>query len=192
MYAFCFGRYHLGGPLSLRGFDMFGVGDKLASDNLGAAPAVPSEVTVPGSASLGTSSHSSQFDSFSNTMSALAGASCRPQGVSVGSFGRFTLLALASVPVPFRTLAEAGAKSFVFMNAGVLGNAALLRRNAFDSPVRISDSSFLDKPRLSIGCGAVVPVTNVARLEITYSVPLLKSAGDVTKPFQFGVGLTIN
>lgn len=184
-------RYHLGGPMSLRGFDMFGVGDMAASGGLSTAP-VSQTGSQSISATLDSESSTSQFDSFRNTMSALASASCRPQGVSIGSFGRLTLLALASVPVPIRALAETGAKSFVFVNAGVLGNPAMFRRNALDVPVQVTANNILDQPRISMGCGAVIPVANVARLEMTYSVPLLKSSDDVLKPFQFGVGLTIN
>jgi outer membrane protein assembly factor BamA len=197
-------RYHLGGPMSLRGFDLFGVGDKAAVvRGLARRPNVTFTRTRSDDDTNSeedfelTPSTTTSLNALGSTFSSMTSSVCRSDGVSVGSFGRFTLLGLASVPIPIRALASAGAKSFLFVNAGVLGNPALLSHHhpshlPTNNVTAMSVSNLLDKPRVSVGCGAVVPIANVARLELTYSIPLLKSGSDVIKPFQIGVGLTIN
>ena len=46
--------------------------------------------------------------------------------------------------------------------------------------------------RASIGTGLSITLNPNIRLEATYSVPLLKASHDVIKPFQLGVGVSIN
>ena len=45
-------------------------------------------------------------------------------------------------------------------------------------------------PRLSVGCGLTMN-TGPMRLEMTYSIPLLKARDDLTRGFQLGVGLSM-
>ena len=46
--------------------------------------------------------------------------------------------------------------------------------------------------RVSLGWGFAVPLGNAARLELTYALPVLRASTDVVKPFQIGVGMTVN
>ena len=46
--------------------------------------------------------------------------------------------------------------------------------------------------RASVGAGVSLTLSPSITLEVTYSVPILKSTHDVTKPFQVGVGLSLS
>ena len=46
--------------------------------------------------------------------------------------------------------------------------------------------------RASVGAGVSLTLSPSITLEVTYSVPILKSSHDVTKPFQVGVGLSLS
>jgi hypothetical protein len=51
---------------------------------------------------------------------------------------------------------------------------------------------FFGYARASIGTGLSVTFSQMVRVEMTYSVPLLRSNQDQLKAFQLGVGLSIN
>jgi outer membrane protein assembly factor BamA len=53
-------------------------------------------------------------------------------------------------------------------------------------------SPFFGHLRASVGAGVAVMLAPSVNLEITYSIPILKSHHDVIKPFQLGVGLSIS
>ena len=46
--------------------------------------------------------------------------------------------------------------------------------------------------RASVGAGVSLTLSSSITLEVTYSVPILKSSHDVIKPFQVGVGLSLS
>jgi outer membrane protein assembly factor BamA len=118
-----------------------------------------------------------------------------PNGSALGGTTRCTLVTALSFPFPISALAKAGARVFVFGNAGGLGNGIYE-----DNEIK-KVSIFLPKPsmqpifgimRASVGTGVVIPIATAARLEFTYSMPFLKLSDDFTKQFQIGVGVTIN
>jgi outer membrane protein assembly factor BamA len=85
------------------------------------------------------------------------------------------------------SLAQNNGRAFMFFNAGSLGlpNYWAISRNN-------EKLSLFGAPRVSIGGGLSFAFGSAARLEGTYTIPLLKSNSDVVKPFQLGVSLTIN
>lgn len=159
-------RFHLGGPNSLRGFNLFGIGPKL-----------PLEVPPPKPASSTTLSLPRWPLASPDLIS--------PSGPSLGGISKCSLLGVAAVPLPVPALATLGAKLFGFINFGGLGET---RNSSFTNSL----NPLFGQIRLSAGAGIVVPVSSIARLELTYAVPLLKSTTDATKPFQIGVSMTIN
>jgi hypothetical protein len=46
--------------------------------------------------------------------------------------------------------------------------------------------------RASVGAGMSLSLSPAITLEVTYSVPVLKAAHDVVKPFQLGVGVSLS
>jgi hypothetical protein len=46
--------------------------------------------------------------------------------------------------------------------------------------------------RASVGAGISLALSPAITLEVTYSVPVLKAAHDVVKPFQLGVGVSLS
>ncbi len=164
--------------MSLRGFENYGVGSRSLSDTavLSSPPSSSSSATV--------------------SVPSMSLSSVSPLGASLGGSYRATLLGMLSVPVPLLTLASAGARAFLFVNAGILG-----KPNFWKSPTQDSSSTTMtstpirilsDNCRLSMGCGISLPVGEAARIELTYSVPLKQHMSDVTKPFQIGLGITVN
>lgn len=158
-------RFHLGGPNSLRGFNLFGVGPRLPQEIAPPKPTAPPASTLP--------PWPVQTDPVS------------PHGPSLGGISKCSLLGLAAVPLPVPALAKLGAKIFGFLNFGGIGETT-------GASFANAANPLFGQIRLSAGAGVVVPVANVARLELTYAVPLLKSSTDAVKPFQIGVGVTIN
>lgn len=51
---------------------------------------------------------------------------------------------------------------------------------------------FFGYVRASIGAGVSLTLSPAIKLEVTYSIPILKSSHDITKPFQLGVGLSLS
>jgi outer membrane protein assembly factor BamA len=165
-------RFHLGGPHSLRGFNLFGIGPRLPLEVLPPLPPKPS-AAVSASASSSSLPH---WPVSTNPVSL--------SGPSLGGVSKCSLLGIAAVPLPVPVLARLGAKLFGFINFGGIGETKL--------PLFSSANPLFGQIRLSAGAGVVVPVSNIARLELTYAIPLLKSSTDAVKPFQIGVGMTIN
>jgi hypothetical protein len=149
--SFLSDRYHLGGPLSLRGFAPGGVGVRAADKQ-----------------------------------------------DSLGGDTKSSFVALLSVPVPFPALAAASMRAFAFANVGSLGNSdywCMGISNAADGS-SVLKSKFIPLfgyIRASVGAGLSLSLGGVARVEATYSLPLLKAKHDVTSnAFQLGVGLSIS
>lgn len=136
-------RFYLGGPLSLRGFNNYGIGSRVTP-------------TAGGS----------QF------------------GDPLGGISKSSLLFLLSVPIPLVSLAQNNGRAFMFINAGSIGSpnywATKEKSNIFGSP------------RVSVGGGLSFAFGSAARIECTYTIPLLKNDNDIVKPFQLGVSLSIN
>ena len=143
-------RYHLGGPLSLRGFDHYGVGGRCDPRKGGAA-----------------------------------------LGDACGGTSILSLLSYLSIPFPFSGLKDYG-RAFAFINAGSLGSCDYWRPPSPGQTRSLAGLLGLDALRASLGGGVVVNVNNSVRIECTYSLPLLKADRDVVKPFQLGLGLTVN
>ena len=108
-------------------------------------------------------------------------------GDPFGGISKSSLLLSLSVPIPVMSLAQNNGRAFMFFNAGSLGspNYWAISRNK-------EKLSLFGAPRVSIGGGLSFAFGSAARLEGTYTIPLLKSNSDVVKPFQLGVSLTIN
>ena len=142
-------RYHNGGPMSIRGFDYYGVGAR-GDPNTGG----------------------------------------NINGDSVGGMSKLNLIALLSMPIPQKTAAAAGGRVFVHCNIGSIGPLVYWKSSNFLTP-NIFGLAF-DNLRASLGGGVSFQIMNSIRLEMSYSLPLLRASHDVLKPFQIGVGMTIN
>ena len=95
----------------------------------------------------------------------------------VGGNTKASLMVSLHCPVPLRAMAESGCRSFVFLNCGSIGRGA-------------SSGSVFGFPRLSVGLGGSFAL-GPARLECTYSLPLLRAEQDQLKQVQIGAGLTL-
>lgn len=138
-------RFHLGGPLSLRGFHNYGVGDRNSSLSGG-----------------------SQF------------------GDPLGGVSKSSLSFLLSVPIPIKSLAQNNGRAFVFANGGSVGSYNYWFQKNKDV------INLFGYPRVSVGGGLSFTLGSSARIEGTYSIPILKTNDDISKPFQLGVSLSIN
>ncbi len=169
-------RYTLGGPLSLRGFDMHGVGPR----------------------SFRGREHHLQTHG-SNPYGKPSGFAA-PVGDSLGGVGAASGLALLSFPLPFRDMADklGGVRAFAFANVGSVASTMywahyycrMLDTGSNDHHGHMPP--FWGPPRASVGGGISVAFAPSARLELTYSIPLLKADHDSTRGFQIGLGLTVN
>lgn len=157
-------RYTLGGPFSLRGFDLHSVGNQ--------AEACAFPTISPGK----TPTKGTGGEDFSVYDADAAGR-------ALGSLSRGSLIAALSVPIPVVDIAKAGGRAFVFANVGGLGGA--------DCPGTVAGSSVFGAPRVSIGGGFAFNFASQARIEVTYSVPVHCTPRDQINTFQFGIGLTI-
>jgi outer membrane protein assembly factor BamA len=120
-------------------------------------------------------------------------------GDSLGGDSKSSLLVSLSVPVPIQILAQNKARAFLFLNLGSLGHlydwrkALILRSNGDKSSVINTEKNpFFGYTRCSIGGGLSFLVAQQLRLELTYSIPILKSIQDNCKNFQLGISLNIN
>ena len=145
LFVLC--RYHAGGPLSLRGFDLYGIGER----------AERRKVLVPSPSSGDATSRSDL-------------------GIpdALGGGARCSLLALLSVPVPIHALATNGLRAFAFLNFGSLGSADYWGKNHQRSTMASRAGPLFGYMRASVGGGVVMPIASAARVEFTYSLPLLK------------------
>ena len=133
-------RYHLGGPLALRGFDLYGAGPR------------------------------ANYSTGGNVLT---------KGDSLGANRKAQILALVSSPLPTRTWLPT-MRAIAFASAGAASSG---EHKSWLFP--------FGYPRASIGCGVTGSLGGLARIEVTYSVPLLKAEDDVTKGFQLGIGLSM-
>jgi len=187
-------KYQLGGPLSLRGFEVSGIG----------ARAFRSEADAT---STGSSSGSSGgLGSISSRVVDL--------GDSMGGDSRSSFLAALSVPIPLTSGAKSASggaqlRAFVFVNGGSLGNSSYWKLSsvALANSRRLSEAPPTAQPavslqgramplfgylRASTGAGLSLSLADSVRLELCYSVPLFHARQDNLKAFQLGLGLTIN
>jgi outer membrane protein insertion porin family len=165
-------RFSLGGPLSLRGFDMNGVGPRSFS---------------------GRGHH---LESHGSNRYGRPHGYMAPIGDSLGGVGVASAAAILSVPLPFRDMSDklSGVRAFTFLNIGSLGNPqywAQFYCRQLGTGV-MSRVPFWGAPRASAGGGISVAFAPSVRLELTYSVPLLKSDHDSTRGFQIGLGMSVN
>lgn len=133
-------RYHLGGPLSLRGFDVYGAGPR------------------------------ANYNSGGNILT---------KGDSLGANRKAQVLAMISSPLPSRSWLPT-MRAIFYASAGAASSG---EHKSWLFP--------FGYPRASIGCGLTSSLAGMARVEVTYSVPLLKAEEDITKGFQLGVGVSM-
>lgn len=173
-------RYHLGGPFSMRGFQLYGAGYQ-GSDVTSHADSLKNSTVGKSGYNLSqlTGSNSGAIDE---------------DGASLGGVSKCTLLASLSVPLPVESLARTGATAFGFVNFGGVGSPSIYDFNHRHGVASIDNEKPLlfGAMRMSLGCGVAVPLGSAARLELTYALPVLRASTDVTKPFQIGVGMTVN
>lgn len=80
-----------------------------------------------------------------------------------------------------------GIDGFVFANAGAIGGT--LWPLAPLASITSTPSSLLTSMRAAAGAGLALDV-GVAKLELTYAIPLIRAANDIVKPFQLGIGMS--
>lgn len=126
-----------------------------------------------------------------------------PGGDVLGGQLRYNALAAISAPVPVDTLAKHGARAFGFCSAAaILTPSAWKNKDLIDILSGKSYSNSLSgnknlleeaigSARVSVGCGLSLPI-GPARLELTYSVPVLKTSSDSVRQFQVGLGVSIS
>lgn len=130
--------YHIGGPLSLRGFVPYGGGPRSYKEDM-----------------LKSKDYT---------------------GNAMGGTKKASVLALLSFPFPSNWYPETN-RTFLFFNMAALGEGPL--------------STGFASPRASIGAGLSFSMSNAARIEMTYSIPVLRSSHDAVKPFQLGVAMNL-
>lgn len=101
-------------------------------------------------------------------------------GDSIGGLVKINVSAILSCPLRLPWPGLHDARGFFFLNRGSLGMGD-----------RSSIRNYFGFPRLSIGSGMAINISSAARLEVTYSVPLVYARHDIIKPFQIGVGFSI-
>lgn len=119
-------------------------------------------------------------------VSPIAGGS--QHGDPLGGISKSSLLLLLSVPIPIASFAQNSGRAFMFFSSGSIGSPYYWAT----SHKNIEKSSIFGSPRLSVGGGLSFAYGSSARIEGTYTIPILKGNNDVVKPFQLGVSLSIN
>ena len=156
-------RFFLGGPMSLRGFHLYGAGPR-------------------GTAVTPTR----QNDMLPMLRS---GDLCGVDDDALGGMTRVVGMLGLSAPLPFKFTSSENVRTFIFANYG-----ALLPHSMWPL-VPIAKSLSLQEAispfRVSIGCGVSYSL-GPARLELTYALPVRMARHDVIKPFQIGIGLSMN
>lgn len=161
-------RFTAGGPMNLRGFDMHGVGPRSFVGREG--------YLSPGSYQV-------------NPDQAVGN---HPIGDAIGGVGVASTSVVLSVPIPIPSENQkfGGIRAFTFATTGTVASPASWSQLA--AVTRSGGAWWSCAPRVTVGGGFSVAFAPTARMEITYSVPVLKSAHDVVRGFQLGLGLTIN
>ena len=98
-------------------------------------------------------------------------------GNPVGGTAKVSLLASLHCPIPVKSIADSGGRTFLFFNCGNIGSG-------------LSSALSFGFARASLGIGASFSL-GPARFECTYALPILKADQDVVKQFQFGAGLDL-
>jgi outer membrane protein assembly factor BamA len=101
---------------------------------------------------------------------------------ALGGTFRCNALAALSGPFPFQFPTSESIKPFAFVNCGTVLDSAVSS---------ISPKVFLDSLRVSGGCGLSYAI-GPARLEVTYALPIRHTEHDLLKPFQIGIGISMN
>lgn len=197
-------RYTLGGPMSLRGFQDFGVGPQAQgrrSEKQDTSTLSPKHTAFP---SL-TTAHGGKED-FTLTPTATQQGIPSPrdtgdtdwnaldlqeQGSAVGGLTKITLLGLVSAPIPFFGLDEQGFRSFLFVNMGSLGQGQWLAPTNGSYDWQQQWRGLFGVPRASVGGGISWNFANQMRVECTYALPLVVGEEDRLKQVQLGIGLTL-
>lgn len=109
-------------------------------------------------------------------------------GDSIGGLVKTNAIAALSFPIPWKVLS--GTNGLLFLNGGTLG-LGVMAPNDPSATTTSRIMNFLGYPRLTVGTGLVWNISQAARLEVTYSLPFLRAENDIVKPFQIGVGLSI-
>ena len=190
-------RFVIGGPLNLRGFDPCGVGARSVGGReylkgVDGSPSVSKTTAVDANSSDGAKSADPSI--MDNIMErSLTG----PKGDTLGGVSKLLVSAVFSAPLPFKDLSEnsvfRGIRAIAFVNAGAMGSPDYWARRRYnlDNNNSLPSVPVLGPLRMSAGAGFCVNFMGNARMEMTYSVPLLKAQQDITRPFQIGVGLTV-
>jgi outer membrane protein assembly factor BamA len=172
LYSF---RYHLGGPISLRGFDISGIGSKDRNSFV-----------------------STKFGQINSQ-----GISCDSLGGDTKT--SFLALLSVPVPIPvlaetsMRAFWFLNAGSLGNSNYWKMKVIESLRNQGTNTPssfglseIKGRSSPMFGYLRASIGSGLSVCLSNMIRIETTCSLPIYSSSTDRLKHFQIGVSLSIN
>lgn len=71
-------------------------------------------------------------------------------------------------------------------------SSSIFKQAGEGSAEQRSRAPFFGYFRASVGAGISLALSPAITLEVTYSVPVLKAAHDVVKPFQLGVGVSLS
>lgn len=114
---------------------------------------------------------------------------------ALGGMSRIAGLVCASAPLPFNFTSSENMRTMVFANYGALLPHSLWPMVPLSACAKKGPSStvwdILDPFRLTLGCGFSYAL-GPARLELTYALPVRASSHDILKPFQIGIGLSMN
>lgn len=146
-------RFFLGGPASLRGFDISGVGPAAERRQRQPPPAMPSEGAK------------------SPSQSGSVGA--RPQYDFLGGDMYATAMAAVNFNLPFASTTALGLRGHVFMN---VGNTVLLA--GMGRPLNEALGNFRRGIRCTTGVGIVLPIPGMGNFEVNYCCPLRFQATD--------------
>lgn len=167
-------RFYLGGPggtsVSMRGFDVMGVGQR---------------------STYGRTHHTSA----TRVTEALPPSEVQnlPIGDVLGGCSTASFTSILSVPLPFMKKETEGIRPFLFYSAGMLGDPSYWVNALNRQEANVGGNSIFGPLRVSVGGGVSMSMAGgLGRLEMTYSLPLMKGNSDVSRGFQLGVGVTIN
>lgn len=185
-------RYHMGGPLNLRGFRHAGIGPRAFSP--------VSDDSVGGD----TKRNFLVMLSYPLVQSlACPTTTASATGTATGTGTEAPQCPLTRIQ---RTLYNVAAgtdmRGFVFAHAGSIGSpsywlqqqstAATETSTTTTSPSQTAQHPLFGFIRLSVGGGLSVIIANTLRLEATYSVPVVYGLHtDHVKPFQLGLGVSL-
>ncbi|KAJ1453597.1 surface antigen-domain-containing protein [Pelagophyceae sp. CCMP2097] len=156
-------RFYLGGPTSLRGFEVCGVGARDA-----AAEALEHRPLRP-LAALG------RLARWLRRLPAAAAAAPQPARRAAGAAAVYSLTAMLTAPAPNAFLAEAGVRPQLWAQVGGLVDAW-------------SKNALAASPRCAVGCGIAWAPSNLARVEVNYAWVLrCDRVCDSTNNFQLGI-----